>query len=84
MVARHEVPGAHYARTAEAWLANLEAHAGQVEALFRRDLGAQEARLQLERWRICFIACAELFAYRRGSEWLVTHQLLAPRKTQAS
>ena len=78
VVVRHEVDGTHYARTAEAWLANLDAHAGQIESLFRRDLGATAARIQLERWRIFFLACAELFAFNGGNEWLVTHHLLAP------
>jgi cyclopropane-fatty-acyl-phospholipid synthase len=78
VVARHTLDGTHYARTAEAWHTNLLAEARNIEALFAADLGRRGAKLQLERWRMFFLACAELFAFRRGGEWVVSHALLAP------
>ncbi|HEY5923707.1 MAG TPA: cyclopropane-fatty-acyl-phospholipid synthase family protein [Kofleriaceae bacterium] len=59
------VDGTHYARTAEAWYANLLARRAAVERLL--------GRRRYQRWRVFFLACAELFGYANGSEWLVAH-----------
>lgn len=65
--------GTHYARTAEAWHANLLAQRAELSEL----LGG---RAQVERWRVFFLACAELFGYHGGSEWLVAHYLFRRRR----
>ncbi len=78
VVTRHELAGTHYARTAEAWHANLLANSRIIEPLFARDTSRRSAKIQIERWRIFFLACAELFAFHRGSEWVISHSLLAP------
>jgi cyclopropane-fatty-acyl-phospholipid synthase len=78
---RWEVPGEHYARTSEDWLRNLEARRDDVMPILRSTYGLDEGERWCQRWRVFFLACAELFAFDGGSEWFVSHQLLAPRPT---
>jgi len=70
-----KVNGLHYWRTCEAWLNNLDQNRAAILARFRPDLGAREAKISLQRWRMFFMACAELFRYRGGNEWFVAHYL---------
>jgi len=72
------VDGTHYARTAEAWLANLDARRREALAVLERVHGAG-ARRQLRRWRIFLLACAECFGFANGTEWGVSHYRLRSR-----
>ena len=69
------VDGRHYEATANAWLQRLDAGRDQALALFRETCGPREAELRLVRWRVFFMACAELFGFARGGEWFVSHYL---------
>jgi cyclopropane-fatty-acyl-phospholipid synthase len=51
-------------------------------ALFAATLGREEAARQLQRWRMFFMACTELFNYRGGNEWFVSHYLFSQRRGQ--
>jgi len=73
------VQGTHYARTAEAWLERLSSKRRAALGVLRRDLPSGQARFQLERWRLFFLACAELFGFRGGTEWVVSHHRLRAR-----
>lgn len=78
-VANHwRVDGRHYSRTLEAWLANMDACRGELEPVLEAVYGAEAARFR-HLWRLFFLACSELFAYRKGQEWWVSHYLLRPR-----
>ena len=67
LVERWRVPGLHYARTAEAWLDRLGAS--------EREIAHRFGERFLARWRVFFLACAELWGYADGTEWLVSHYL---------
>ena len=70
------VNGTHYAKTAEGWLASMDAKKNELLPLLAATYGPDEARKWWSRWRIFFIACAELWAFASGEEWLVSHYLL--------
>lgn len=70
--------GTQYAKTAEAWLANLDTNRRRVREIFVDTYGENEADRWIGRWRIFFMACAELFAYENGKQWRVAHYRLHP------
>jgi cyclopropane-fatty-acyl-phospholipid synthase len=67
--------GRHYQLTAEAWLSNIDRNRARILELFERHYGADQATAMFARWRVFFMACAELFGYRRGREWIIAHYL---------
>ena len=73
------VDGSNYARTAEDWLLCLNTARSELEDIFARDFSKEEAQTQVQRWRMFFMACAELFGYKKGQEWWVAHYLLSKK-----
>jgi cyclopropane-fatty-acyl-phospholipid synthase len=74
-VRRWQWSGTHYQKTANAWLERLDGNHDALLPLFARTYGEADAEQWLQRWRIFFMACAELFGYRDGKEWQVAHYL---------
>lgn len=66
------VGGDHYARTCNAWLRQLDEKREVVLPILERGY-EKDANRWFHRWRLFFMACAELFAYRDGEEWFVSH-----------
>ena len=72
---RWRLDGTHYAKTAEAWLANMDRNRDEIQQVLVATYGAAEAERWRMRWRVFFIACAELFGFAGGQEWGVSHYL---------
>ncbi len=70
--------GEHYARTCRLWIDNMHHHRDRLVPLLDNVYGIGAGRIWFQRWKIFFLACAELFAYRGGDEWFVGHYLLKP------
>jgi cyclopropane-fatty-acyl-phospholipid synthase len=67
--------GRHYMKTSNAWLKNMDEKKSAILPIFRQVYGEEESSIWFQRWRIFFMACAELFGYKRGKEWFVAHYL---------
>ncbi|MCE9658990.1 MAG: cyclopropane-fatty-acyl-phospholipid synthase family protein [Burkholderiales bacterium] len=84
LVQRWRWNGRHYAKTSEAWLANMDANRTALWPLFEQTYGAEHAATWWMRWRLFFLSCAELFGYEGGECWRVSHYLFEPRSHAAA
>jgi cyclopropane-fatty-acyl-phospholipid synthase len=69
------VGGLHYSKTAEAWLKNMDSHKTAIMPLFEETYGKHQALKWWVYWRLFYMACAELWGYNNGNEWIVSHYL---------
>jgi len=72
------VSGQHYERTSNQWLEKLDANKKALMPVLQACYG-DEAAIWFQRWRMFYMAVAELFGFDKGNEWGVGHYLLAPR-----
>jgi cyclopropane-fatty-acyl-phospholipid synthase len=73
------IDGTHYARTLGAWLERLDANADRAQEILAAAVGAPGARRAFGAWRLFLLSTEEMWGWRGGSEWMVSHHLLAPR-----
>ena len=73
------VNGQHYAQTLRAWLDNFDKNKKNINEIFEKYNTNEKSSTLYSRWRIFFIACEELFRFKKGEEWFVTHYLLEKR-----
>lgn len=71
-----EVSGMHYWRTCEDWLKKADQNRSAILEALGKHLSPAEAKKSFQKWRMFFMACAELFRYREGKEWYVAHYLM--------
>ena len=70
------VNGQHYEKTCNHWLENTDQHREMLLEVFS-DSG--DPLRWLNRWRLFFMACAELFGMDKGKQWMVAHYLFEKR-----
>jgi cyclopropane-fatty-acyl-phospholipid synthase len=75
-ILRHwRLSGTHYQRTSEAWLERMDANEAAITPILERTYGVEQAAKWRAYWRVFFLSCAELWGFRAGNEWLVSHYL---------
>ncbi|QXD23605.1 cyclopropane-fatty-acyl-phospholipid synthase family protein [Opitutia bacterium ISCC 51] len=65
--------GEHYQKTLDAWLEKFDENEESIREIFNECYGKKDTKTWMWRWRLFFLACSELFGYKRGSEWGVSH-----------
>lgn len=70
------VSGMHYSKTSEDWLKNMDRNKSSIMPLFEKTYGKENAGKWWVYWRVFYLACAELWGYKNGEEWFVSHYLL--------
>lgn len=75
--------GEHYEKTSNAWLARMDAQKQTLYPYFESCYGPSAANKWWVRWRLFYMACAELFGYHGGEEWMVGHYRLTKRQAMS-
>lgn len=71
--------GKHYEKSANAWLKNMDKNEAQITPILAATYGEENVLMWRNRWRIFYMACAELFGFNKGQEWWVSHYLFEKR-----
>lgn len=77
------VSGQHYEKTSNAWLERMDRNREEVMTILKTTYGESQARKWWVYWRVFFMACAELWGYKRGSEWIVSHYLFSSNSVKS-
>jgi cyclopropane-fatty-acyl-phospholipid synthase len=73
------VDGRHYQKTSNHWLQGMDHARDRIMPVFQATYGA-DAERWFQRWRMFYMAVAELFGYANGSQWGVAHYLFKPQR----
>ncbi|ERT02342.1 cyclopropane-fatty-acyl-phospholipid synthase [Sporothrix schenckii 1099-18] len=71
------VNGRHYSRTCEDWLQNMIDNRKAMMPGLVATYGDKDAVAWYYRWQVFYMACSELFNYRGGDTWGVSHYLFS-------
>ena len=75
------VSGTHYQRTSEAWLEKMDANEPAITPILENTYGRENPAKWRAYWRVFFMSCAELWGFRGGNEWLVSHYRFTKRRS---
>lgn len=67
-----EWDGQHYEKTANAWVETMDRNSEQIADCLKQTYGDDWKKWR-QRWRMFYMACAELFGFDGGREWYVSH-----------
>ena len=76
------ISGKHYSKTSKYWLDNMDRNNKSIKQIFNETYGKQNSKKWIQRWRIFFMSCEELFGYNNGNDWGVSHYLFKKRTSQ--
>ncbi len=69
--------GTNYEKTANSWLTKMDENKTNIMPIMEDTYGKKDAVKWFVFWRIFFMACAELWGYNNGNDWLVSHYLFS-------
>jgi cyclopropane-fatty-acyl-phospholipid synthase len=73
------VEGRNYEKTSNAWLEKMDRNKDEILKLFSKTYGEENKIKWWVYWRVFFMSCAELWGFKNGSEWFVSHYLFKKR-----
>ena len=68
-----QVSGIHYQKTSEEWLKNMDRNKEKIIPILKKTYGEDQYIKWWVYWRVFFMSCAELWGYKNGTEWIVSH-----------
>ncbi len=75
-----QVNGTHYEKTSNAWLDRMDANKAELFPLIEETYGKHQSVKWWVYWRCFYMACAELWGFRDGEEWFVSHYRFTNKK----
>lgn len=74
------VKGTHYGKTARGWLDKMDSNKDIIMRVFNAHYPKGESKKWFNYWRIFFMSCEELWNYKDGTEWFVSHYLFSKKE----
>ncbi len=74
------INGQHYGKTSEAWLEKLDGCEMDSRKVLAEANPSERPEVLVQRWRMFFMACAELFNFDGGEQWGVVHYRFKPKR----